>query len=275
MHRFVALLALAGCGRISFTATDPAGDGGLTGDVSLDPDALVGHDEDNDGVPDSVDVCPHLGGTQLDTDADGVGDDCDPNLGTGRDRIFLFATMGPGDQPFTLGSDDDSAVWTQLSDSLKFSGTLGADQNLFGGLSMPLAVGDVRMALGYEVLSIITGAASEQNQIALAVHAGPPNYFVELNQVIGLFDNAQVTHFDGLLYSQTNASNLATGIHPGSLFFQTTQRVNSGVRLDASWPGEPYAAEVMDAVYQGATAADMNFNNLEIEIRWVVVITPE
>jgi hypothetical protein len=65
------LLALAGCGRISFDGL--ASDGG--GDARVC--TPVGHDEDGDGVDDACDVCPQLAGPQTDTDGDGVGDACD------------------------------------------------------------------------------------------------------------------------------------------------------------------------------------------------------
>lgn len=50
-------------------------------------------DNDNDGVPDTVDVCPNFyNPAQLDTDGDGFGDDCDPypllfNADSDQDRI--------------------------------------------------------------------------------------------------------------------------------------------------------------------------------------------
>jgi Thrombospondin type 3 repeat len=274
MLRLVApLLALAGCGRISFSTTDP--DSGLADDGSL-ADVLLGHDEDGDGVPDSSDVCPHIGGSQVDTDADGVGDDCDPNFGTGLDRIAMFATMVPGDQPFSLLPDSE-AVFTPLADAVRLDGPLGADLNLSGALELPYTAGDIRVVVGVDILAIIPGSASDQNQITLSVYdsAAPSTYFAELNQVPGVFDNAQITFTDGVVYTQINSANLANGIHPGPLFMQTTQRSGQGIRFDASWPGEPYSAEVMDALYQGTSLIAMYTNNLHFEIRYLVVITSQ
>jgi len=270
MLRFVALIALAGCGRIDF-AKRP--DSGLAGDGSPG-DVLLGHDEDGDGVPDVDDVCPHIADSQADNDGDRVGDDCDPNPSAGGETITLFLPM-TGQNPFTIGPLTDG-VFTQLADSLRFDGTLGGDQNLFGQLLIDsMQFGDVRVAVGFDVTMIVPGSASDQNQLALVVYDQAPNYFVELNQIPALFDNAQVTYFDGSTFSQANSMNLANGIHTGALFLQTTQRVNSGVRLDAGWPGEPYSAEVNDTVYQGATKLELNFNNVHFEIRWLIVITSQ
>ena len=270
MLRF-ALIVLAGCGRIGFGASPL-----ITEDAPLDDgdsDADAGHDEDGDGVTDADDSCPHVPGAQTDTDNDGVGDVCDPNPTTLGDAIALFATMGPGDQPFTTGGGDQDAVFTQKSDQLRFDGILGSDNNLFGNLVLPMTLGNVRVAIGFDVLDIVTGAASNQNQIALAVWDQAPSYFVEVNQIPGTFDSAAVVFFDGSSFSAADARDLATGIHTGALTLQTTQRVGEGVRLDAAWPGEPYVAEVTDAVYQGAARIELSVNNVHLDILWLAVIT--
>ena len=77
------------------------------------------------------------------TDGSGVTwGQCDPNSGTPGDAIAVFYTMGPGDQPFTVGVDDDG-VWTQLPDALGFTGDQGADNNLFGHMSLARTMGSV------------------------------------------------------------------------------------------------------------------------------------
>ena len=81
---------LAGCGRIGFAAT------------ADDDAAPPAHDEDGDGVADAVDDCPYLAGPQLDSDGDGVGDLCDPEPAIARQRVALFATLAPTDQPWQL-----------------------------------------------------------------------------------------------------------------------------------------------------------------------------
>ena len=252
MLRAVFLSAIAGCGRIAF-----------------DPVAL-GHDEDGDGVRDIDDVCPHLADpTQDDGDGDGVGDACDPNPTVARETLALFATMMPGDQP--LATVFTEATFEQRDDSLELVG-LGP-QGVEAHLEMPLVVADVRLAIGFDILDRLD--PSPQNQFALGLRGAVPFYYVELNESFATpeYHLASITLWDGTGFSSGDARIHATLIHPGSVFFQTTQRVGTGVRFEVAWPDEPYVAEVTDAVYQGGTSLEININDLHVEIRWLVVIT--
>lgn len=241
---------MLGCGRIGF-----------------DPTTALGHDEDADGVPDSDDVCPHIAGSQADSDGDGVGDDCDPNPTVARDTIAMFATMQPGDQPLTAESFS-AAVFEQREDALALIPT--GSQHVLAQLSMPLVVGDVRVAVGFDIIERIEPSA--QHQFAVGIGATLPFYYVELNE-LPPDGFAQITLWDGRDYLQADARTLATVVHPGPVVLQTTQRVGTGVRLDVGWPGESYVAEVMDAVYQGSQDMLININDLHVEIRWLIVIT--
>lgn len=270
MVRVVNLIALAGCGRVGFDAV-PRGDGGGPGDVLADVAGDVvplGHDEDGDGVPDVDDNCPHLSGSLADADGDGVGDLCDPAPGAAN-AIRLFATMVPGDQPFSINPFTDG-TFTQEPDALRFSGA--AQPPLYSGLTMPLTAGDVRVAIGVDVTTVLPTTTGQQNQFALAAADQPPLYFVELLDIEGQFQRAQVTLFDGTNYTGTASADLASGLHTGALVLQTTQIVGVSVTLDAGWPGESYNAQVMDGVYQGATRIEINTNNVHYEIRYLIVI---
>ena len=88
-----------------------------------------------------------------------------------------------------------------------------------------------------------------------------------------MYHYAGITLWDGRAFTTTDERPLVSSIHSGPLFFQTTQRVGSGVMFEASWPGEPYVAEVMDSVYRGGNRLELNINNLHVEIRWLIVIT--
>ena len=235
MFWFAALIALAGCGRFGFEVVASQNDSGSgTADSATDVVPL-GHDEDGDGIPDVSDVCPHLVGTQADDDSDGVGNDCDPNPAVGGDAITVFATMGPGDQPFAIGALTDG-VFTQLADALRFDGDLatGGDNNLYGNLSMPMVVGDVRVALGFDLLAIIPGSDSDQNQIALAVYDQPPSYFGELNQIPGIFDNAQITYYDGTNFFPTQPTSRAACTRARCSFRPLSA---SAKVCGSTWPG--------------------------------------
>jgi hypothetical protein len=278
VFRLACLVALAGCGRFGFDLTGggsnrDAGGDGVVPDGRLDAVA-IGHDEDADGIRDIDDTCPHLVGAQTDTDGDKVGDLCDPNPTTPGDAIAFFYTMGPGDQPFTLGNVNDDGVWTQAPDGLAFSGVLGGNNNLFGHIEMPVSLSSARVALGIELTEIVPGSTSNQNQIALSVYAVSPNYYVELNQQPGNFDVASITYWDGgTFFNQAAARDLASGIHTGALFMQTTQVVNTGVTFDTGWPAETYTATVSDTLYQGATKIEMNVNNVHFTIRYMIIIS--
>lgn len=270
MVRVVNLIALAGCGRVGFDAV-PRGDGGGPGDVLADVAGDVvplGHDEDGDGVPDVDDNCPHLSGSLADADGDGVGDLCDPAPGAAN-AIRLFATMVPGDQPFAINPFTDG-TFTQEADSLRFGDA--AAPPLFGGLTMALTAGDVRVAIGLTITSVLPTTSGQQNQVALSAFDQPPMYFVEVNAIAGSFQRAHIVHFDGTTYTGVTGQDLASGVHPGDLVLQTTQIVGQSVTLAAGWPGEAYSAQVSDGLYQGTTQINVNTNNLHYEIRYVIVI---
>ncbi|HEY5922118.1 MAG TPA: hypothetical protein VIV11_10630 [Kofleriaceae bacterium] len=253
MRRAVLLIAVAACGRVGFDPLD------------------LGHDEDEDGIADTDDVCPHVPDAQADGDGDRVGDACDPNATEPRDRISLFATMRSGDQP--LNPTFTTGTFEQRDDSLEL---VGVDPNghVSAHLEMPLVVGDVRLAIGFDVIDRID--PTPQNQFAVGIKQGLPFYYVELNEsVIELppYHLASITGWDGTIFFAGDARDLVSNLHPGPVFFQTTQRVGTGVRFEVAWPDEPYVAEVLDAIYQGGTELEININNIHVEIRWLCVIT--
>lgn len=276
MFRSVALIALAGCGRVGFGAVAGLdGDGG-TGDGRMADSPFdvvqLGHDEDGDGIRDIDDPCPHLAGNAADGDGDGVGDLCDPNSGTPGDAIAAFYTMGPGDQPFTVGVDDDG-VWTQMPDSLVFTGDQGGDNNLFGHMSLARTLGSVRVGAAFDITQVFATPSGVQNQIAIAVHDAPPTYITELNQISGSFSNSSITHYDGTNFTPADIDVLDGGIHTGLLTTQSTHVINTSVRFDTAWPGESYTEQVNDTVYQGASLIDIYINNVHFEMKYLVIIT--
>jgi hypothetical protein len=53
------------------------------------------HDEDNDGIEDAFDLCPHLKvHSDADADKDSIGDDCDPHPATKDERYFFAFENG-------------------------------------------------------------------------------------------------------------------------------------------------------------------------------------
>jgi len=96
----IVIVALAGCDKLfdldpveldgDSSVADRDASNGDSKPIDAKPCVPVNHDEDLDGIDDACDLCPTVTDDKLDTDGDGVGNDCDPNLGTnGVDKILL------------------------------------------------------------------------------------------------------------------------------------------------------------------------------------------
>ena len=110
MRWFPVILALAGCDKVWLTENPIEPDAA--------PDAPAnGHDEDQDGIADVTDNCPHRKGSQIDSDKDGVGDLCDPNPGP-FDTIARFYSFDAANADFI----SVSGSWTVTKDTLVHKG---------------------------------------------------------------------------------------------------------------------------------------------------------
>jgi hypothetical protein len=137
----IGLLAAGGCNRV-FGLLEVEGTGGDDdGTDANEPDdgirpptcwspETIDHDEDMDFIPDGCDTCPaDPNGAQLDSDGDGVGDECDPHTSS-ADRIAFFDGFGEtaiasGWTPFQLLgtptyviADDALKISAGMNDSL-------------------------------------------------------------------------------------------------------------------------------------------------------------
>jgi hypothetical protein len=251
-HAVMALL-LAGCGRIGFGTTD----------AGMDTTAPIGHDEDGDGIADVDDLCPHLPGPHDDGDGDHVGDDCDPEPLNPRQTLTLF-TLVPGDQPMTLGGP---GTWTQGADSIHYDGIAVGSGFVTGPVT------DVRIALGIDIVAKLGG--SVQHQLALGVNdsSATTGYFVELNEISGT-SRASAGSFDGISYRSLDSTPLPGGVHVGSVFLQDTMvgPPTPSVTMDGGWPGEMYTESGAAPAYAGGDDFSFATNNLEVEVRYLVVI---
>ena len=254
----------AGCGRIDFAIL---GDGDIDGQMFCAN--LAGHDEDGDGIDDACDGCPHIADpAQVDADRDGVGDACDPEPTNPRQRIALFASMRPADQPFSQVMSDGS--WTQLADSYAYDGVF------YGGIytDLDLDVANAVAAMGFAITGQ-TGGPNVQHQLEMYVRDDSVT-FTELG-LNGTGANnvpeAAIAYFDGATFPTYLTTPTANGIHAGSLTITGTWLVDTSVTLDTGWAGEPYRVELSPfANYHGGRHVQLDSNNVAYAVEWVCVI---
>lgn len=119
--RLLCLVVLGGC-QLVFAA-----------ESSCEP---IGHDEDQDGIDDACDACPHVADPdQLAVnDSDAVGDICDPS--PDPDQIVLFESFaGPSAQGRWR---DQTNQWTiPDDDNLTFNSPMPDIQAVFSGTNQP------------------------------------------------------------------------------------------------------------------------------------------
>ena len=244
------LLLVTACGRIGFTDVDAH-----LGDIL----GVVGHDEDGDGLIDTLDPCPYIAGDSADSDGDGVGDACDPHPQEPIDHWTLFSPCTP-DNPPPMAFDAS----TQLLDSIDA-------MNTSGHILVPVA--NTRVAMGFTIVERV--AALEQHQIAM----GPdllPYYFVELDDNLG----DTVAHTAVVLANQATGMYdfegrvpLATDVHLGSGSIVTDfDTIGSQFTTDAGWQNERYMVSGPAAGYVGAPTLRFVFNGLDVHVEWLAVI---
>jgi hypothetical protein len=259
--RYVALLALvAACGRWRFDE--------ISRDDAGMPDVVTGHDEDGDGLPDVVDRCPQIAGDNADADGDGVGDACDPNPGTPTERITLFATMQPGDVPFS-----DMPGWVQNADSI-FGNVNPGGVPATNALPIARALGTARIDVRFTIMAI-NGTSADQHQVACGLEGTVPFYFAELN------DNAMLTqHYLGITsYDATNGyqsidqMDVPGGLHTGPGLLRLDANATARTwSVQAGWLGELYTASGSTAAYTGSTTIRFVINGLDVDLQSVTIV---
>ena len=101
------------------------------------------HDEDDDGLTDDCDNCPHVANeTQGDADGDGVGDGCDPRPTAGGDRIAFFDGFGDDLHRWVTGDSE----WLVFGDQLHASSSSCIDV-LINGLALDDAMLERRVTV--------------------------------------------------------------------------------------------------------------------------------
>ncbi|HEY4059573.1 MAG TPA: thrombospondin type 3 repeat-containing protein [Kofleriaceae bacterium] len=256
------LLAVSGCGRLSFDPT-----GGVGNDAIPGEDGATGHDEDGDGVPDSVDTCPHLPGPQTDMDGDGVGDLCDPHPTQSRDSRVVFATLTDADQPFELGSGDWVVDGDDLAQTLTY-----ADLDL----TLPTAVDSIQITVGASIDTIVAGLTDQRQ---LTVHGtqtlSEEQFYGELNEVPSSISAMEVEHFTPPnMYMPGDVMDLATGLHTGEVTLTLTKDLTSAnTKFHGGWGAETYQVQAADTLYTGTKIIYINMNGIAVHLHYIFATT--
>ena len=271
MRAGLAVLVLAGCGRIGFGPVGGAvATGDAPGDASVDaPHGSSGHDEDGDGIADAVDDCPQLADpAQLDSDGDGVGDACDPEPTIARQHIVLFDALLDG---AVAGYMQLDGTWTETGDALQVDA-----RTVYGEIARAVDLNDGVAEIGVDITAT---AAMQKHQIALAVKNSTTNT-TDPYDYVEVYDPAPgngsgyvaVSQFDGTGYISPAKESLASGVHTGSVVVRFTAVAGPTVSVHAAWPGEPYDTSTVAVPYSGGSFLDIGIEGLAIELRYVFVI---
>ena len=183
-----------------------------------------------------------------------------------RQRIALFATMRPGDQPFTpmtIGG----GTWTQQADAIAYDG------GSYGGLAVPLSLANATVAMGFTVTGP-TNSPDAQHQLEL-YPADDSGAFTEVGfNATGTANvpDAVIGYYDGMTYAAYMNVPTTSGLHAGALTITGMYLVGTSVTLDAGWAGEPYHVDLVPTAYQGATHLALDDNNVAVAVDWVCVI---
>jgi len=212
---------------------------------------------------DVCDVCPHVPDPdQIDSDGDGVGDACDPEPAIARQRFALFATLQPGDQPFTMESF--GGTWIQDADAIHIDGAG------YAGLHYDIALHNAVLAFGFAIEGSL--GIGVQHQISIyAKSSAVPFVLAEFNDVSN-GSNAELDGFDGTTFSPIGEQPLANGVHAGHATLLATYIVGTSLTLDGGWTGEPYHVAAPTAVYQGGTTIQLDTNNVAFDLDYVCII---
>ena len=262
--RVLAVVAIAGCGRLGFDSSRTGDGGGTNADVR--PDGIpfvctpVGHDEDGDGTDDACDVCPQLvDPLQLDLDGDRVGDECDLEPNLPRQQIALFDAF----------TSLDSSVWTTangataLGDELVLD-AIGASRSIY-----------TTYTLGEDwiVIGLTTGNAGAGDHLVSLVtspDSGGTGFYCEL------FNNSETATM--FTYSVDGSSFLHDGVAPwlqplanggGTFEYLLT---GTTARCRSAWLGDVRAVEGTRPPSIVPQRLTLYAENIEVRVQWIVQI---
>lgn len=214
------------------------------------------HDEDDDGVADSCDVCPHIGGAQLDSDGDRVGDACDPDPASPKQRIVVF-------DPFTtLASWNANATVSLRDDSVSLggAGSQGSLRRAYVPAHDMLVVGGRTFAAG-----------AGQHLVAILMKDTANHAFY-----CEVFDNGTnamlfFTIYDGVEYTHPgfapSNARLANGAGALAFFIDDTT-----AKCALTWASNTITATAPRPGDIAATTLDLYAENVEAELFYFIQI---
>ena len=255
-------MVCAAC-RIHFGDIDDGGGGSAREDA--EGDALAGHDEDGDGVPDPIDTCPHVAqATQLDSDGDGVGDVCDPDPQNPAQRIALF------DPLLSTGSFAvEFGTWQALGDAYACD---GRTEFCRVHRDAPVVLGVVE--IGVDIIA--RGSSAGMYQVSLHVEDSrtTAHHYVEMFETSTTY--ASISYFDGNAFNPIATTPLASGVHTGRLRLALEVIPPAPtLSVDGRWGTEQYVTGTNFGGYPGGSGVGIGINGLSAELAYLVVITTQ
>jgi len=219
------------------------------------PDGLFGHDEDGDGIPDTIDLCPHVASTANgDSDGDGVGDVCDPEPTNNRQSWVLFESMTSATS-LTMGAGG----WTLNTDDYSFFDQTDPAQLLYTG-----TIQDIDAWIGFDIDTLGTGGL----QAAIITNGMMvPYWYGELYDG-GSGARISISEFDGTNYNARSTTPVAATfpVGPNELYLSArvggTYTLRSGA-LSTSF-GTPAFTQQKYIIF--------GFGNLSGRVRYIAII---
>lgn len=203
---WVVAVVACGCGRIAFEPVgDDGGGGTITGDGTTGDVAQLAHDEDSDGIPDTIDTCPMTpDATNADADGDGVGDICDSDPTIARQHWLLFESMSHDTLPFL---DGPTGAWTRDPDDWHYADSTPQQAQLLRGGTY----GNLDLWVGLDVEQLGTGGV----QAAIIINGtNLPYYYGELFDG-GSGAKLQIIRYDGSSFIAVASTPIGGGFPLG------------------------------------------------------------